>query len=146
MGSVRTARTWSRFVETAASSDHAVQLYDDVSELTQTVAAFLDAGFETGAPAIVIATADHRRRFDEALRAVGRDVNALEREGLLRQADAEHILGELMDGDRPSPERFAEVVGGLVDELLRQFPGRTIRAFGEMVDVLWKRGHGQAAI
>jgi hypothetical protein len=143
---VRKGRTWTAFVERAASSDHAVQLYDDVSELAQTVAAFLDAGFELGAPAIVIATADHRRHVDEALAAVGRDVDALERQGLLRQADAEEVLAALMEGELLSPERFAAVVGGMVDELARRFPGQTIRAFGEMVDVLWKGGDEHQAI
>jgi hypothetical protein len=143
---VRGTATWTAFVESAQSSDHAVQLYDDVGELARTVAAFLDAGFDVGAPALVIATADHRRHFEESLAAAGRDVAELERRGLLRQADAEELLDAFMDGDLPSPERFATVVGREVDELAARSPERTIRAFGEMVDVLWKRGQERAAI
>jgi hypothetical protein len=37
-------------------------------------------------------------------------------------------------------------VGGLVDEVAARHPGRTIRAFGEMVDVLWRRGQQEGAI
>jgi hypothetical protein len=51
-----------------------------------------------------------------------------------------------MDGDLPSAGRLERVVGGLIDEAAASFPNTTVRAFGEMVDVLWRRGQEQAAI
>src|ERR1043166_8242020 len=51
-----------------------------------------------------------------------------------------------MDQEVPSEQSFERVVGGLVDELSERVPNRTIRAFGEMVDVLWSEGRERAAI
>jgi len=50
----------------------------------------------------------------------------------------------MVDGS-PSPERFEEVVGGLLRTIEERFPGRQIRAFGEMVDLLCQRGQPEAA-
>jgi MEDS: MEthanogen/methylotroph, DcmR Sensory domain len=60
--------------------------------------------------------------------------------------DAEETLAAFMDGERPSPERFERVVGGLVDEIAARFPNETTRAFGEMVDILLRDGCERAAI
>jgi hypothetical protein len=46
----------------------------------------------------------------------------------------------------PRRRRFESVVGELVDEMSARFPDRTIRAFGEMVDLLWSEGRERAAI
>src|SRR5207248_7327361 len=48
-------------------------------------------------------------------------------------------------GDAASAERFESVVGGAFDRVTERFPGRRIRAFGEMVDVLCARGDAGAA-
>jgi DcmR-like sensory protein len=138
--------SWTHFIERAPAADHAVQLYRDVSELGRSVGAFLTAGFRDGEPAVVIATAAHQGVFEAELERCGWDAKALERKGLLTCADAEETLAAFMDEDLPSPERFERVVGGVVDQTSARVPGRTIRAFGEMVDVLWQRGQEQAAI
>jgi MEDS: MEthanogen/methylotroph, DcmR Sensory domain len=138
--------SWSRFIDTPGAADHAVHVYGDVSELATSVARFLDAGFRTGEPAIAIATANHREAFAAELARCGWDAALLERQGMLVSGDAEALLAQFMDVEAPSAERFERVVGGLVDELAARHPGRTIRAFGEMVDVLWRRGQRQAAI
>jgi MEDS: MEthanogen/methylotroph, DcmR Sensory domain len=67
-------------------------------------------------------------------------------QGLLTCRDAHETLARFMDGDVPSAERFEEVVGGLLDEVAGRFPRQTIRAFGEMVDLLLQRGQQAAAI
>jgi hypothetical protein len=139
-------KTWASFIERAPAAGHAVQVYDDVFELARSVGSFLAAGFRAGEPAIVIATAGHREVFAQELVQRGWDPGALERQGMLARADAEELLDRFMDGEAPSAERFERVVGGLVDEISARHPGPTIRAFGEMVDVLWRRGQQPAAI
>jgi MEDS: MEthanogen/methylotroph, DcmR Sensory domain len=138
--------SWTNFIERAPAAEHAVQLYRDVSELSRSVAAFLAAGFRAGDPAIVIATAGHWSVFASELERLGVDSAALEGKGLLVRAGAEETLDAFMEEELPSAKRFERVVGGIVDETSARFPGRTIRAFGEMVDVLWQRGQEQAAI
>jgi len=138
--------SWTSFIERAPAAGHAVQLYDDVSELARSFASFVVAGFQEGEPAIAIATANHREAFARELAQRGWDPARLERQGMLVCADAEETLAGFMDGETPSAQRFERVVGGLVDQVSARHPGRTIRAFGEMVDVLWQRGQHQAAI
>jgi MEDS: MEthanogen/methylotroph, DcmR Sensory domain len=138
--------SWTRFIERAPAAEHAVQVYDDVSELARSVAAYVAAGFGAGDPALLISTPDHWEAFVRELDTRGWDPAALERERMLSRVDAEELLDAFMDNELPSPERFHEVIGGLVDGTSERFPGRTIRAFGEMVDLLWRRGQERAAI
>jgi hypothetical protein len=138
--------SWTKFIDTPETADHAVHVYSELSELAPSVARFLDSGFRAGEPAIVIATEGHRGVFAEELARLGSAPGLLERQGMLVCGDAEALLDRFMDAEAPSAERFERVVGGLVDELSARHPGRTIRAFGEMVDVLWRRGQRKAAI
>jgi hypothetical protein len=137
---------WRNFIERAPAAEHAVHVYDDSSELIRSVAAFLTAGFDEGDPGLVIATPAHWQVLTRELERRGWKVSALQRIGLVAHADAEELLETFMDGELPSAERFEQVVGGLVDEASARYPGRTIRAFGEMVDILWRRGERRAAV
>jgi MEDS: MEthanogen/methylotroph, DcmR Sensory domain len=138
--------SWTTFLDSAPAADHAVQIYDDVGELAGSVARFLAAGFRVGEPAIVIATADHRRAFGRDLERLGIQIDELEQQGLFVHADAETTLDAFMVGDLPTHRLFEEVVGSVVDDVAARYPGKTIRAFGEMVDILWRRGNEPAAI
>jgi DcmR-like sensory protein len=137
---------WANFIETAPRSDHAVQVYDQFDELLQSVVRYLGAGFAIGAPAVVIATDEHWRHFARELESRGWEPAVLEAQGLLVYREAEETLDALMDDDQPSAERFEETVGVLIEEVAARFPGQTIRAFGEMVDVLRRRGENQGAV
>ncbi len=138
--------SWTTFLEAAPAADHAVQIYDDLAELADSVGRYLDAGFRRGEPAVVIATADHWQAFAAELEACGWDIDQLEAERLLSRRDAQQALDEFMDGETPSAERFEQVVGGAIDDLATGFPDKTLRAFGEMVDLLWRQGNEAGAI
>ena len=132
---------WSEFLR-GSSPGHGVQIYSDVADLATSVATYLAAGFEFGEPAVVVATPDHLTEFMAALAAAGWDTRRIERAGLLAVADADEALAEIMDGDMPSAQAFERVVGAMLD----RFPDEHVRAFGEMVDVLCRRGQQDAAI
>jgi hypothetical protein len=124
-----------------------VQIYSDVEELASSVAAYLAAGFKVGEPAVVVAVPEHWNRFKERLQLTGCDVQATEAEGLVSVVDAHATLAEIMDGgDAPSTAAFERVIGGLLDHVAERFPGRQIRAFGEMVNLLTEAGKTDAAI
>jgi hypothetical protein len=137
---------WTDLLAGAEPPEHPVQIYSDVGELAGSVAAHLAAGFEAGERALVVATRLHARRFAERLAALGWDEETIERRGLLLRADAHVTLEQVMDGDMPSPTRFDRVIGGLVDEAARPLFGRRVRIFGELVDILCRRGQADAAI
>ena len=138
--------SWSTFLEGAPPSAHAVQVYSELAELATSVGTFLDAGFQVGEPAVVIAAAGHTQAFLAELERRGYDVDELQAQGLLTCRDAENTLASFMAGDVPSGEQFEEAVGSLLDEVARRFPEKTTRAFGEMVDLLFQRGQQTTAI
>jgi hypothetical protein len=138
--------SWNTFIEVAPAADHAVQIYDDLAELTTSVGRYFEAGFRVGEPALVIATAEHWQSFAAELESRGWDVDQLQRDALLTCCDAQQVLEQFMDGDVPAPDRFEQVVGAVIDDVAAEFPDTTIRAFGEMVDLLWRRGSEAGAI
>ena len=126
---------------------HAVHFYGDDGSLFITVAGFLSQGFVDGHPAIVIATENHTAAILEHLRAGGFDVDKARRTRSLIALDARETLDSVMDRGMPHWERFEASVGKLIGEVLDGREDRvTIRAYGEMVDVLWKQGNSEAAI
>jgi hypothetical protein len=125
---------------------HAVQFYGSEQSLFTTVAGFLGEGLVARQPAIVIATASHRIAIEEHLCERLIDCPQARRNGDLVMLDAEEMLGQFMIGDEPDPGLFEQNVGLIVKQVL-DGRGRTIvRAYGEMVDVLWKHGRSEAAI
>jgi hypothetical protein len=126
---------------------HAVQFYGSEQILFSSVAGFLGQGLVDGQPAVVIATADHAAGIREHLRNRFVDVAEAEKGGDLLILDAHRTLAQFMIGDMPDADAFESSVGRLVGELARRRAQPTfIRAYGEMVDVLWKAGRCDAAI
>jgi hypothetical protein len=123
-----------------------VQIYAELDELAQSVVAFVKAGFEAGEPAVVVATPDHLDAFRGRLAEAGWDARSVEHTGLLSVADADETLSSIMEDEVPSPARFEQVVGTLLDRASERFVGRPTRVFGEMVDLLCERGRPDAAI
>jgi hypothetical protein len=122
-----------------------VQVYRETSELAESVATYLAAGFEAAEPAVVVVTAPHWAAIAEHLQTLGWEAGELEADGLLFSVDAEETLESIMDGGVPSPRRFTQIVGGLIDQATAGVPERRVRAFGEMVDLLCRRGQVAAA-
>jgi hypothetical protein len=126
---------------------HAVQFYGDKDSLFATVACFLGQGFEDGHAAIIIATKDHCAAILDRLKGQSVDVEEAHDSGTLIVLDAQQTLDLFMEGDMPDPIRFEASVGRLIADLLSEHDERLlIRAYGEMVDVLWKQGRSHAAI
>jgi hypothetical protein len=137
--------TWIEFLRGRGEPEHAAQVYADIDELAASVAGYLASGFADGEPAVVIATPEHWESFSEHLAGCGWDGRRMELDGLLVRADADELLACFMSGTHPDPELFEQSVGVIVEQVARRFPGTTIRAFGEMVDVLCERGQPAAA-
>jgi hypothetical protein len=127
-------------------AEHAVQIYRDDDELASAVADYLADGFEAGEPGLVVATPDHRRAFAEALHARGWSAAEADGRGLLAAADADETLAAFMGQEGPSSGRFGKTVGSLLDTLAAGPPERRVRIFGEMVELLRRRGQTGAAI
>jgi KaiC/GvpD/RAD55 family RecA-like ATPase len=141
-----TATAWAEFLQGTAPSEHGVLVYRDPGELAASVAAFAGAGLDAGEPALVVATSEHRIRIEEALAVVGWDQDRIERSGLLFHAEAEATLAEILDdAGSLSADRLERALTSRLDRIGKRFPGRRVRVFGEMVDLLCRRGDQEAA-
>jgi len=125
---------------------HAVQFYDDETFLVNVVCELLKAGLTSGRPAVVIATAAHRKAFAKGLAARGIDPDLARERGQLVMLDARRTLGKLMRDSLPDAGRFRTTVGSLIETSLRDQPGGVVCAYGEMVDLLWKDGNADGAV
>ena len=125
---------------------HAVQFYGTDHSLFVTVAGFLGEGLVHGQPAIMIATRAHREAIEQHLCKRLIDCETARREGELLVLDADDTLSLFMVDGQPDADMFETNIGRLIEQTLAGRRQTTIRAYGEMVDVLWKRGEAQAAI
>lgn len=124
---------------------HAVRFYEDDNSLCRIVSSFLLEGLALEQPGLVIATPPHAAAILNNLRAAAADVEALQRDGHLLVLDARETLATFMVNGTPDPDFFkASASKALID--LARGRQKTIRAYGEMVDVLWKDGLSSAAI
>ena len=130
----------------ASGHFHAVRFYDGPDALCKIVGEFLGEGLAQGEPTVVIATPDHTARIEECLRQRAFDVASLKRLGELVTLDAHETLGLFMVDGMPNAALFQEAVGEQITQLRRGRGASPVRAYGEMVDVLWRDGLEAAAI
>ena len=118
-----------------------MHLYDHDADLVQALADYLSEGWAVGGVGLVVATPAHRA----ALRAelTRRGLSAAFGGGRLVELDAADTLRLFMRDGMPHPVLYQETVGSLVRE---HAAGAPLRAFGEMVDVLWEDGNAAAAL
>ena len=131
--------------ETKGGHFHAVRFYEDDTSLCRIVSGFIAEGVAIGQPALVIASAAHNECILDNLRAEGIDVASLQQTSELLLLDAREMLNVFMEDGLPNPDVFREVATAALRRVGR---GRatTIRAYGEMVDLLWKDGRSAASI
>jgi hypothetical protein len=136
----------SKAPTTQSGHFHAVRFYDSAESLCRIVAGFLAEGLHAHQPALVIATPDHRAGIAAALCDRDVDVDALQASGDLLLLDAEETLEMFMVDGMPDTKRFDATGTRVIERACRGRKDCTIRAYGEMVDVLWKNGQSVAAV
>lgn len=128
----------------AVAHHHVVQFYADEAELIRGVGAYLDSAIDAGDACLVVATRTHRQAFEGYLAAGGAATDRLVDERRLILVDAEEALSEFMVDGHPDPARFDASMGSLVRSTTAG--GQKLRAYGEMVAVLWDAGQVNASI
>lgn len=125
-------------------SDHFVQFYETDAFLLDSLSGFIEVGLTTGEGCIVVATGEHREGLEERLKKKGLDLVAACLQGDYLALDADETLAQFMVDGEPDPQRFSEVISGLIERAAKN--GRHVRIFGEMVALLWVRGERKAAV
>ena len=123
---------------------HEVLFYDVDHELVAAVARYGSAALAAGEAVVVVATATHVAAIDAALYGRGTDPSLARAAGTYRTLDAAETLDSFMVDGTPGHEPFMRVIGGVLDEARRA--GSEVRAFGEMVALLWHQGNVAGAI
>ena len=125
---------------------HAVRFYENEASLCRIVANFLREGLAVGQPALLIATSAHASGIVGELRARGLDVDGLLESRDLVIVGTKETLASFMDGETLDPAKFDRAVSAALDLVRDGRSGVTVRAYGEMVDVLLRQGLDVAAI
>ncbi len=140
VGRAANAIDWTQVSE----QEHFVQFYEDESFLEEAVAAYVGTGLEADAAGVIIATREHRVSVQKKLKARGINVAAAKAAGQFVSLDAAETLAKFMVNGMPDPQRFMQVVGQVVKRASQS--RKRLRAFGEMVALLWSEGNKAGAI
>jgi hypothetical protein len=127
-----------------SESEHFVQFYEADGFLLNSLSGFIGTAITSGDGALVVATSAHREGLDELLRTNGLDLESAKALGQYVSLDAAETLSKFMVDGLPEPTRFHKVIGNVIESVT---DGRNcVRAFGEMVALLWAEGNYAAAI
>jgi len=134
--------------ENLSVGPHVVQFYGHDRELAGRVSDYLRGALGDGGVAIVIATPEHRSEFEARLTQAGADLAAARADGTYLTLDARETLGEILAGADPADAAldratFDRVVGSVIRQAASS--GRPVRAYGELVALLWDDGLVNAA-
>lgn len=127
-----------------AARDHCVQIYENDRVFLNALEGFVAGGIRQGDSIVLIATPAHLSALSARLERNGFNVEAAVGRGQYIALDAARTLARFMAGGWPDQARFNAVI----DEVLlraRQHH-RKVRAFGEMVALMWADGLCDAAV
>lgn len=127
-----------------APSDHIAHFYDDEESFLFTLAGFIAEGLNKGESAIVIATPQHLAGLEQRLENCQLDLPCALIDERYIAVDAEAALASFMRRDWPDDQLFTELIDSLIIRASRK--GQGVRAFGEMVALLWAKGRREATI
>jgi len=137
---------WQKLLEQPHPRGHFVQLYDaDEEALTENVGHYLWQGLWRGDGVLLIATSEHRELFCRHLDHLGADLSALFRSRQFVCWDAQQTLVQFITDRQPNWASFERVMRTAIRHVLPA-KGEGLRAYGEMVGVLWKARQFAAAI
>ena len=126
--------------------EHLVQLYGkDDRLLTRNISRFLAEGLRRGDGLLAIASPEHSGSVARQLRQEPGYAKAV-LEGRLVFLDAQATLDRLMVAGQPDRARFDSVIGDALAGVQARAGHSGIRAYGEMVGLLWMAGERAAAV
>lgn len=109
-----------------------------------TLERFVIDGLGLGESVIAIATGSHLGSLGARIRSAGIDLADLVASGRYVPLDAAATLSQFMVDGWPDEARFEQVIAQALAPARRA--GRPVRAFGEMVALLWAQDHHGATV
>jgi hypothetical protein len=127
-----------------APYEHVVQIYENDDVFLDQLTGFVSSGVKAGECAVVIATAAHLTALHERLAAVGYTLSSLISQTQYIPLDAEEVLSRFMVNDWPDESLFHKAISEVLMKAKQN--NRKVRAFGEMVAILWAKGQVGATV
>ncbi|HXX66503.1 MAG TPA: ATP-binding protein [Polyangiaceae bacterium] len=131
------------FLTEPEQPSHFVKFYEEEQTLLDAVAEFLASGLRAGDRMLVVATPEHRDAFARRLERKAAPAASPDQ---ITWLDAQETLSKLMVGGAPDRARFRSMVWPWMAKAKEGFPRAHVRAYGEMVNLLWRTGRVEAAI
>lgn len=136
----------TQLLQTPEPHGHFVQLCgNDPRSLICNVVTYISEGLKQGDGVLVVATPENTAGFLSGIRDLGVDPESAIRESRLVLLDAHQTLGTFMMNGQPDFQRFERVITAAISRVDATRPN-SIRAYGEMVGILWRAGNYTAAI
>jgi len=124
--------------------EHLVHFYRDEKLFLDSLESFIVEGLMAGDAVVVIALPEHRSELEERLHAHGLDLDLLEKDQQLAILDAQLALSSFLVQGMPNEMLFERILGGLLAQMRQTH--KNLRAFGEMVGILWAQGNQAATV
>jgi CheY-like chemotaxis protein len=125
---------------------HMVEFYREPERLVEHVAHFIADGLDAGESAVLVVEPARWQALQPLLAAGGIEVARLRAVGRLVVKDADETLSLFMRDGLPHPVAFLRTVSPVIDSAVAASGTHRVRAFGEMVNLLWHRGQITAAL
>ena len=143
---LRKCDPWEQVVTDASPHDHIVQLYQDHDFLNSAVCRYIATGLANGDRIVLFPTLSHWNAFRQRLETEGVNVQGAQERGQLRVVDADELLPRLVPDAMPDPHIFNAVIGDVFRQACAGGSYQKLRAWGELVNVLWERGDVAASM
>lgn len=141
-----TVPTFLERAQAAKPSPHLVQLYGaNPQALVRNVVRYLEDGLRNDEAVLVIATPEHRVAFEAELERAVAELDAATWKEKSVFLDARETLDSILIDGQPDWYRFDERICGVVREIGSRPSVKGVRAYGEMVGLLWERRERAAA-
>lgn len=127
-----------------APTDHVVQIYENDEAFFNILEGFVSSGIAADECVILIATAGHLSTLTDRLTRQGNDIDALTADDQLILLDAKETLAQFMVNGWPEADLFNKTVSRIIQRAKNK--NRSVRAFGEMVALLWAEGETAATV
>lgn len=127
-----------------APCDHLVQIYENDNVFLNTLEGFMGCGFLSGDSVVTIATGEHINRLNERLAVHGFDIDELMSRDQYIPLNVNEALSNFMVNNWPDEKLFNEYISEVINRATKE--NRKVRAFGEMVALLWQQGHNGATV
>jgi len=127
-----------------APADHIVQIYENDKIFLDSLEGFIGSGILAGEAVIVIATQEHLQAINERLINQGFDVAGLIASDRFMALEANEVLSQFMVNGWPDEQLFFKMVTTIFKRAQKN--SLKVRAFGEMVALLWEQGFNGATV